>query len=602
MPLSAQLLIAFVGLVVATTVVLSIAAYQSSVETMVAEALRDAAQVAQAGQQTVDELLVLRQRRALGFLGSVESICGEPAGARGFGFSEECVRTMLDELRASERATGVRLLYRRRIVGFSGDPVTDDVLDPNALARVIPRDQGRADLLMRAVDGDLVLLLQFDVADVLPTFDNPSSLGRGGEVIITDAEGRFLMRPRYAGAAGTPPGAAVAEPLRECRAFAGERIGLDYRGVETIHAFRPLELLGGGCIDAHIPYAETLGTAEEIRSQLIARGAMFALLGAMLSFVAAYRIAAPVRRLARSARLIQAGNFAEPIPVGGPAEVRALGRALSSMAAELSKLVSTEQTARLDAESANRSKDHFLAVVSHELRTPLNAVLGWTRLLSTGYLNEQRTRRALDAIERNAQAQQQLIEDLLDVSRIVAGRLRMERAPVKLIPEIEAAIETIKPLAFEKRLRMETRFEEDLEVSGDAQRIRQIVWNLVSNAVKFTPPDGLVTVALRRAGNRAELTVSDTGVGIPADVLPHVFEWFRQADATVARQETGLGLGLGLVKQLVEMHGGVVTAHSEGEGHGTTFTVILPLRGAPALARQTPRPPIPPQLERPNVH
>ncbi len=578
-PLSAQLLIAFVGLVGAMTVVLSIAAYRSSLDALVSEALRDAGEVAQARERTLVELLELRQRRAQGFLLSVEAICGEPAGARGFGFSEECVRIMVDELQMTESASAALLTFRGRTLRSSGERIAEGVPRPDALALVVPRGPGRSDLIMQAVNGDAVLRLQFDSESVLrPFFDEREDLGRVDDLYLTDPDGRFLTQVRYAGAArGTPPGADVAEPLRECRAYAGEKVGIDYRGIETIHGFRPVESIGGGCIDAHITYSTLLDAAEQIRTGLITRGAMFSLVGIMLSLLAAYRIAAPVRRLARSARAIQSGKFSEPIPVGGPSEVRALGQALRSMSSELTKLVTTEQSARLDAESANRSKDKFLAIVSHELRTPLNAVLGWTRLLSTGYLNEQRTRRALDAIERNAEAQQQLIEDLLDVSRIVAGRLRMERAPVRLVPEAEAAIETIRPLVIDKKIQLDSRFEEDLVVAGDAQRIRQIIWNLVSNAVKFTPAEGLVSMTLRRQGTEAELIVRDSGIGIAPDVLPHVFEWFRQADGNMARQETGLGLGLGLVKQLVDLHGGSVVVESAGEGRGTTFIVRLPL-------------------------
>jgi signal transduction histidine kinase len=300
-----------------------------------------------------------------------------------------------------------------------------------------------------------------------------------------------------------------------------------------------------------------------------------------------------VRRLARSARRIQTGHFLERIPIGGPAEVRALGLALAAMAEDLSKLVTTEQSARATAETANRRKDRFLAIVSHELRTPLNAVLGWTRLLSTGYLDETKRRRAVDAIERNAQMQQQLIEDLLDLSRVVAGRLRMERTPVRLLSVAEAALEAIRPLALDRNIRVETLFLDDVEVLGDPQRLQQVVWNLLSNAVKFTPKGGLVTLRVRRRGNRAEVSVEDTGIGIAPEFIPHVFEWFRQAedapgaDASTAR-EGGLGLGLGLVKQIVELHGGTVKAVSAGPGCGATFIVRLPMIAPASVAHSLP--------------
>ena len=588
MPLSAQLVIAFVGIVIATTTALSVAAYRSSRQTLVSEALSDVSAAAQGIERTLALMLDLRQRRLEGFLLSVESVCAEPAGAQGLGWAEDCVNPMVDQMRIAERASGALLAFRGAPVRASGARIAPGLPHPDAEALVVPRGPNGSDLLMRAVRGDAVLTIQFDSADVLELSTEAwKATGRGGEVLLTDPEGRFLRPPAHGGVAGTPPGAAL-ERLRECRAFAGERIGPDYRGVETIHGFRPLPGIGGGCVDVHVSYADVLAQAQALRDNLIRGGIYFALFGALMSLVGANRISAPVRRLARSARAIQAGNFSEPIPVGGPSEIRQLGEALRAMSAALSRLVTTEQAARHDAEVASQSKDRFLAIVSHELRTPLNAVLGWTRLLSTGYLSEPRRRRALDAIERNAQAQQQLVEDLLDVSRIVSGRLRMERAPVRLVPVIQAAVETMRPLAIEKRLAIDTALGDDPVVLGDPQRLQQIVGNLLSNAVKFTPQGGAVAVTLRRVRDEAELTVVDTGAGIAPEFLPHLFDWFRQRDPTVTRQETGLGLGLGLVKQLVELHGGTVSAASAGEGQGSTFIVRLPLHTPPAVAPRTP--------------
>ena len=580
MPLSVHLLIAFVGIVIGTTVLLSFAAFRSSREILVSQAVDEVRTIALGVERAIAAGLEVRQRRLDGFLLSVESICAEPAGQRGFGWGEECVSTMVDQFRLTEGASGALLTFRGQTLRQSGLPAAAGVPQPGADALVVPRGPGEADLLMRAVRGDAVLTVQFDGQDVLPlATESWSTAGQAREVLLLDPEGRFLARPARAEVAGTPPGASL-EPLRECRAFAGERIGPDYRGVETIHGFRPVPALGGGCVDAHIAYEEVLAQASRLRDGLARQGAMFALVGAFLSLLLANRISRPVRRLARSASQLQAGDFGEPIPVGGPSEVRALGEAFRAMAAALSQMVTTEQSARQDAETASRSKDRFLAMVSHELRTPLNAVLGWTRLLSTGYLNEPRRRRAIDAIERNAQAQQQLIEDLLDVSRIVSGRLRMKREPVRLAAIVDAAVEAIRPVALEKGITIDTSLRDDPLVAGDAQRLQQVVANLLSNAVKFTPRGGAVSATLRRVRDEAELIVVDTGIGIPAEFLPHLFDWFRQRDPTVARQETGLGLGLGLVKQLVELHGGTVTATSAGEGQGSTFIVRFPLQPA----------------------
>jgi len=242
------------------------------------------------------------------------------------------------------------------------------------------------------------------------------------------------------------------------------------------------------------------------------------------------------------------------------------------------QLLAREQRARAEAEAANRVKDEFLATLSHELRTPLNAVLGWAITLRGGRLDEATTARALEAIERNARAQSQLIEDLLDISRIVTGKLRLDVRPVEPAAVIEAALDSVRPAAESRSIALETALEPQLEpVFADPDRLQQIVWNLLNNAIKFTPPGGGVEVRLERVGASVEIVVQDTGQGIPADLLPYIFDRFRQADRSSARTRGGLGIGLALVRHLVELQGGQVTAASDGPGKGSTFRVRLPL-------------------------
>jgi PAS domain S-box-containing protein len=239
-----------------------------------------------------------------------------------------------------------------------------------------------------------------------------------------------------------------------------------------------------------------------------------------------------------------------------------------------------------EAQEANRLKDEFLATLSHELRTPLTAILGWSRLLQMSNFDAAATARALGTIERNAQAQTQLIDDLLDTSRIITGKLRLEMRPVDPASVVAAAVETARPAAEAKDIRLHTFFDNGAgPISGDPDRLQQVVWNLLSNAIKFTPEGGRVEVRLERAGSRVEITVADTGRGIAPEFLPHVFDRFRQADQTTTRTHGGLGLGLAIVRQLVELHGGSVHVESEGEGRGTSFNVSLPLL---ALRRESP--------------
>jgi len=244
---------------------------------------------------------------------------------------------------------------------------------------------------------------------------------------------------------------------------------------------------------------------------------------------------------------------------------------------EREHLLQREQTARLESEHANRSKDEFLAILSHELRSPLNPILGWTKLLQTRKFDQAKTTEALAIIERNVKLQAQLIDDLLDIAKILRGKLSIDTAPVNLTLVVEAAMETVRTAAISKSILLDSALPNIGQVSGDANRLQQIVWNLLSNAIKFTPQQGRVEVYLERIENEAQIVVSDTGRGISPDFLPYIFESFRQEDVTVTRQYGGLGLGLAIVRQLVEAHGGTIQAASPGEGLGATFTVRLPL-------------------------
>jgi PAS domain S-box-containing protein len=245
---------------------------------------------------------------------------------------------------------------------------------------------------------------------------------------------------------------------------------------------------------------------------------------------------------------------------------------------EREQLLAREQAARETAEAANRVKDEFLAVLSHELRSPLNPILGWSKLLQSRKLDQQKTAHALETIERNAKLQVQLIDDLLDVARILRGKLSLNTVPVNLATSITAALETVRLAAEAKSIQIQTVLEPNVgEVLGDSGRLQQVVWNLVSNAVKFTSPEGRVDIRLESFDDCAQIQVSDTGKGISPDFLPYVFESFRQADNATTRQFGGLGLGLAIVRQIVELHGGTVQAASLGEGQGATFTIRLPL-------------------------
>jgi signal transduction histidine kinase/CheY-like chemotaxis protein len=258
---------------------------------------------------------------------------------------------------------------------------------------------------------------------------------------------------------------------------------------------------------------------------------------------------------------------------------------------DMRDLLVTVRSAREEAEAANRLKDEFLATLSHELRTPLNAVLGWTMMLRNGQLDASRLSHALSVIDRNARLQAQLIEDLLDVSRIISGKLTVRVGRVALVPLLAAALDTVRPAAHAKQIEVDaTIVTPDVEVDGDSARLQQVFWNLLTNAVSYTPRGGRISVEVDTAEDHARVTVRDTGVGIAPEFLPHVFERFRQAESTWARPQGGLGLGLAIVHHIVELHGGHITAASEGLGRGATFVVSLPCAPVPAGLRSNPRP------------
>ena len=249
-----------------------------------------------------------------------------------------------------------------------------------------------------------------------------------------------------------------------------------------------------------------------------------------------------------------------------------------------------ERDARRHAEEADRLKDEFLATLSHELRTPLTSILGWASMIRNGEVEGSNASRAIETIERNARSQARLIDDLLDVSRIITGNLRLDLHPLNLAPIVDAALDALRPTADVKGIKLQTRFEPvECLVKGDAHRLRQVIWNLLSNAIKFTPRGGSVSIDLVCVESTARLRVSDTGDGIPAEFLPYVFDRFRQAEGSISRKQGGLGLGLAVARHLVELHGGTITAESEGLGRGSVFSVDLPLaeeRRDPARAEE----------------
>jgi signal transduction histidine kinase/CHASE1-domain containing sensor protein/CheY-like chemotaxis protein len=289
-------------------------------------------------------------------------------------------------------------------------------------------------------------------------------------------------------------------------------------------------------------------------------------------------MAVPMAVMGRIIGTIEVQSYEANVYRAEHATAMSMAANLTAVAIENVRLLKLERTAREAAEESNRLKDEFLATVSHELRTPLTAILGWSRLLEGGSLDDSVTQQAVETIGRNAKAQAQIVDDILDVSRIITGNLYIDLHPLEVVPAVENAINVVRPTADAKGIKIETYFDSvSAMISGDANRLQQVVWNLLSNAVKFTDSGGRVCVKVSRLGPAVEIKVSDTGQGISKEFLPYVFDRFRQADSTTTRQHGGLGLGLAIARHLVEIHGGTIRAESQGDGHGASFTIRLPL-------------------------
>jgi signal transduction histidine kinase len=414
-------------------------------------------------------------------------------------------------------------------------------------------------------------------------------------ISIFDANGRRVARSR---AHEENLGGQAAPSLRELMASGASEGAGETLTVEGERIYTTYSRLARTGWSAALGIPTTLVESGVYRS-IAAYGAGVALtvvLGTLATLWVARSITRPIGHLRAAAQALGRREALTP-PDTPVQEIRDVAAALVVAAderargeAEREELLRKEREARQVAEAADRAKDEFLALLSHELRTPLNAVYGWARMLRDGSLQENATDHALDAIIRNANAQLQLIDDLLDVSRVISGKMRVDVRRVDLATVVEAALDAVRPAADARNIRLQTVLDPRAgPVNGDPGRLQQVVWNLLINAVKFTPKDGRVQVHLQRVNSHVEIVVSDTGQGIAPEILPFVFDRFRQADSSSTRAHGGLGLGLSLVKHIVELHGGTVLAQSAGEGKGATFVVKLPLALAEIPAGRVPR-------------
>ena len=401
-------------------------------------------------------------------------------------------------------------------------------------------------------------------------------------ISIVDADGLRVARSR---AHEATLGGRLSDTGQDLlRRGGAEGFGISYT-LEGERIFTPYSRLASGWVAVlGLPTARSDSAALEALT-IYGGGILLSIgLGTLGAVWVARTITRPIAELRSAAEAVGRRQMPRATETSIQ-EIREVGAALSAAAVDLARgeaeredLLRKERLAREAAESADRAKDEFMAVLSHELRTPLNAVYGWAKMLQAGQLRDPAlVEHAKNAIVRNADIQMQLTDDLLDLSRITTGKLRLETRRVELQGVLEGALDAVRPAAEAKGIHIEAVVDRPAPpIMGDPARLQQIVWNVLMNAVKFTPPGGDVQLRLQRSGSQLQIVVSDTGEGIDADVLPHVFERFRQGDSSSTRSHSGLGIGLALVRHLIELHGGTVAAESAGRGHGATFTLTLP--------------------------
>jgi signal transduction histidine kinase/CheY-like chemotaxis protein len=584
LPVRYYLAAIFVAVNVVGTVVVATFAYQTSRQTLEQQALVAAGDLAESRREAVLRALAARQQRLEASLASLEALCGERSPRGRLSLERECLHAVIVGVHSAERAGAVEVRNRGRRIAARGSWRTPmESPAPGVLAAFTASD-GRLEYTMRAERKPLVLRARFPAADLAPIFQDRSGLSANGETVLFSRAGAPLTPLRDT---VVPDRLRAMPPLQ--RFLAGETGVMhsrDYRDVAIVSAYRPAAALGAGCVLANIPYADILVSIDRLGRTFVYWSAGFVTLGILLSIVLSRAIATPIARLAASARAMQQGRFNQPVRAGGPAELRELAHAFSTMGRSIGDLVHREQAARREAEKASRLKDAFLATVSHELRTPLSAIVGWSTIIARGRVDPSGVAHGLDVIQRNARRQARLIDDLLDLSRLTSGQMRLRLSTISLDALVDEALDTVRPAAEAKQLQLVKNVHTPVRpVRADPDRLHQVIWNLLSNAVRFTPDQGRIEVDVREVDGQAEIRVTDTGMGLSEGFIAYAFEPFQQADSSTTRSHGGLGLGLAIVRHLVELHGGTVRAESAGEGRGASFTVRLPIAAnVPAVA------------------
>jgi signal transduction histidine kinase/CheY-like chemotaxis protein len=560
-------------------------------------------------RETTRVLAVALDRELDGSIGALESLAASPLLDYG---DLKTFRNRAERVHALRPGWSSLLLVDAAgqvVVDVSGsaDGQRDLIPDPRYFSRILETGHAGVSGLVPGVRptvsvgvpvprGDQLKYVLVAVLDVvrLGSLLDEKELALGWSARIVDRSGTTIVSaPFDASTIGQPISASFAEAQR---LNPGDWVRFRSHHGRDMYAALSRSDVSGWSVALSLPANEITSPIVRSTGLALACGCVLTLIGGVFAAFIGRRISNPVAALSHAAGALGRGEAMPQLPRSGLTEVDELARAmheasqlLQQRAGESTRLEDELRRRAEQLETANRTKDEFLATVSHELRSPLNAMLGWSHVLKISPGDQAVFQQAIETIQRNARLQAQLIDDLLDVSRIIAGKLRIEVRPVDLEPVLKSALDVVRPAAEAKRIELCAEVATLAgHVRGDADRLQQVIWNLLSNAIKFTPRGGRVEARLEGDGPIARVVVRDTGQGISPDFLPHVFDRFRQADAGSTRKHAGLGLGLAIVRHLVELQGGTVRAESGGDGCGAMFTVELPLAPTRIPARDVP--------------
>lgn len=575
--ISTQIVATTALIVLSSSLLIGYFSLHSSNEVLRRDAIMAIGSAADYRLQLLISKLAATKTRTRSILQMSDGICAEGSSSM-----ETCLRGVFQHFTRTTEAAGVQF------IPLVGEPINVGA-EPSIFASIpLPTEKEVARLgrgtdqqvyvVVRATTPKGEIRAEFPAKQIQSIFTDRDGLGQSGEAFLTDASGYFLTATSYSGPIGHSEPIKATPIVRCLSGKAGESLGPDFLNVEKVHAFRPVEEIGGGCLMANIGETEAFAKSTKLVKNISEVIIITFLTAIALAYLASRWLTYPIRQLVLKAEALQADQFSKQKLVDGPKEIRSFDQAFLKMTNSLVSEIHERKQGQIELARAIKGRDEFLATLSHELRTPMNIIMGWIEILKTEGPTSLLFTKATETLERNAIIQKNLIDDLLDVSRIINGKFQMSKEPVDLSSIIRLTCEGLRPLAEQKNIRLHCAFtNERIQVSGDSTKLSQVVTNFVQNALKFTNSGGEITATLSVHAGTARFELRDTGIGIDAEFLPHVFDRLKQEGMGTTRVHSGLGLGLGICKHIVEAHDGKISVSSPGRNQGATFTVDVPV-------------------------